>query len=152
MVYDWILYIIMGVVGLVILNTMLMSVVERNHEIGVIKALGFNNLDSFLMIVMEALYLGCIGSVGGGIIGSVLSIMVEKHGINFSKMLGPGMLEKIDMPIPFLGSIIYPDYQINFMLGAMAFGLIATLLAVLYPACKSSRMLPVEAFRSRLNV
>jgi putative ABC transport system permease protein len=150
-IYDVIIGIVMFIVALVILNTMLMAVMERYHEIGVIKALGFKNREVFTMILVEAFYLGCIGAVIGGIIGGTLSAVIEKTGIDFNQMSG-GMMEKIDIPVPFFGRIIYPDFTLTILVGSIIFGIIVALIAVLYPAFKSSKMLPVEAFRSELKV
>lgn len=151
-IWSGIMVIIMLIVGLVILNTMLMTVMERYHEIGVMKALGFKNREVFLMILVEAFYIGSIGSVIGGAIGGSLSAWVEKTGIDLVKMLGQGMLDKFDVPIPMFGTVIYPDFSVSIMIGSIGFGIIVALIAVLYPALKSLRMSPVEAFRSELKV
>ena len=139
------------IVALVILNTMLMAVMERYHEIGVIKALGFKNREVFSMILVEALYIGTIGSVIGGIFGGALSTYLEKTGIDVTQLTG-GLMEKIDLPVPYLGKVIYLDLTLSILIGSLIFGIFAALVAVLYPAIKSSRMQPVEAFRSELKV
>ena len=150
-IMDVIIGIIMFIVALVILNTMLMAVMERYHEIGVIKALGFKNREVFSMILVEALYIGTIGSVIGGIFGGALSAYLEKTGIDVAQLTN-GLIEKIDLPVPYLGKIIYLDLTLSILVGSLIFGILAALVAVLYPAFKSSRMQPVEAFRSELKV
>ena len=150
-IWEKILGIIMLIVALVILNTMLMAVMERYREIGVIKAMGFKNREAFSMILIEAFYLGVIGSVIGGILGGTLSAVLEKTGIDFAKMTG-GVMEKIDMPIPFFGKMLYPDFTLEILVNSIIFGIVIALIAVLYPAFKSARMSPVEAFRSELKV
>ena len=150
-VMDAIIGIIMFIVALVILNTMLMAVMERYHEIGVIKALGFKNREVFSMILVEALYIGTIGSVIGGLFGGALSAYLEKTGIDVTQLAG-GIMEKIDLPVPYLGKVIYLDLTLSILVGSLIFGIFAALVAVLYPAVKSSRMQPVEAFRSELKV
>lgn len=150
-IWNKILGIIMFIVALVILNTMLMSVMERYHEIGVIKALGFKNREVFLMILVEAFYLGTVGSLIGGILGGALSAVFEKVGFEMSKFSG-GIIDKIDVPMPFIGKVLYPDLTFSILAGSMAFGVLVALAAVLYPAFKSIRMQPVEAFRSELKV
>ncbi len=149
--YAKIMGIVMLIVALVILNTMLMSVMERYHEIGVIKAMGFKNRETFSMILIEAFYLGTIGSAIGGILGGALSAFVEKTGIDFNKMSG-GIMEKIDIPVPFFGKILYPDFTLEILINSVIFGIVVALIAVLYPAFKSAKMSPVEAFRSELKV
>lgn len=150
-IYDIIMGIVMFIAGLVILNTMLMAVMERYHEIGVIKALGFKNREVFFMVLAEALYIGIIGAIIGGVFGGGLAAYVEKVGIDFAAF-SQGMMDKIDMPIPIYGRYIYPDFSFPILIWAMAFGILVALLAVLYPAFKSSRMSPVEAFRTELKV
>ncbi len=151
-IWGGIMVIIMFIVGLVILNTMLMTVMERYHEIGVMKALGFKNSEVFFMILTEAFYIGFLGSVIGGAFGSPLSVWLEKTGIDLVKMLGQGMLDKFDIPIPMISTVIYPDFTLSILIGSVVFGIIVALIAVLYPALKSLRMSPVEAFRSELKV
>jgi putative ABC transport system permease protein len=150
-IWDAVMAIIMFIVALVILNTMLMAVTERNREIGVIKALGFKKREIFAMILAEASYLGALGAVIGGIIGAILSAIVEKTGIDLNRMTS-GMMEKVDLPVPFIGRVLYPDFTLSILIEAMVFGILVALVAVLYPAYKSSKMLPVEAFRSELKI
>jgi putative ABC transport system permease protein len=150
-IFEKIMGIIMFIVALVILNTMLMAVMERYHEIGIIKALGLKNREIFAMILVEAFYLGSIGSAIGGIIGGTLSAVMEKTGIDINTM-GGGIIEKIDIPLPFIGRVLYPDFTFSILIGSMVFGIVVALAAVIYPAIKSVRMLPVEAFRSELKV
>ena len=146
------LQIIMLTVGLVILNTMLMTVIERFKEIGVLKALGFRNLEILGMILFEAAFIGLLGSVLGGLCGGAVSAYSQKTGINMAAMLGKGTFEKIDMPLPLFSRFVHPDLTPGILFGSVLFGILTALLAVLYPAYKSWRMKPVEAFRSELKV
>jgi putative ABC transport system permease protein len=151
-IYGKIMAIIMFIVALVILNTMLMAVMERYHEIGVFKALGFKNREVFAIILAEAAYLGVIGSLIGGMVGGALSAFVEKTGINMVKWMGEAVWKQVEVPIPFFGRVLYPDFSLAILVGAIVYGIVVALVAVLYPALKSARMLPVEAFRSELKV
>lgn len=151
-IYGKILAIIMFIVALVILNTMLMAVMERYHEIGVMKAMGFKNSEVFGMIIVEAFYIGVMGSLAGGILGGVIGAVLEKTGIDMARMGGESIWAKVDLPVPLLGTVLYPDVTYAILSGAVGFGIIVALLAVVYPAFKSASMLPVEAFRSQLKV
>lgn len=139
-------------VGLIILNTMLMAVMERYHEIGIIKALGFRNGEVRLLIFVEALFIGTIGSLIGGILGGSLAAVTEKTGIDIAKMVGEGVLENIEVPFALAGNLVYPDLTVEILIGSIIFGIIIALAAVLYPAVKSAKMSPVEAFHSELKV
>jgi putative ABC transport system permease protein len=151
-IYDKILWIVMLIVALVILNTMLMAVMERYHEIGIIKAMGLKNLEVFFMILVEAFYIGIIGSLIGGALGGAISAAVERSGIDIVAMMGEGVWEKLDIPLPMFGQVLYPDFSLAILFSSIIFGIFIALLAVLYPAYKSARMLPVEAFRSELKL
>jgi len=149
---DKIIFIFMLLVALVILNTMLMAVMERYQEFGIIKALGLKKGEVRKMVLMEAFYLGAIGSFIGGILGTIISASLEKTGINVSQMLGDGLLDKMDIPVPLLGKILYPDFSIYILVTSLVFGILTAVIAALYPAFKSAKMSPVEAFHSQLQV
>lgn len=150
-IYGKIILIIMLIVALVILNTMLMAVMERYHEIGVIKAMGLKNFEIFSMILVESFYIGAIGSALGILVGGGLAGYVEKVGLDLVKLTS-GMMEKIELPIPVLNKVLYTDLTVEILIGSLVFGILTAMFAALYPAVKSSRMLPVEAFRSELKV
>jgi putative ABC transport system permease protein len=151
-IYDGIFAMLMFIVGLVILNTMLMTVMERYHEIGIIKALGFKNRDVAAMIFAEAFYIGIIGSLLGGGLGAALTAMVERTGIDMSQALNESILDNMDIPLSFFGKALYPDLTLSIVIASVLFGIVTTLAAVIYPALKSACMSPVEAFRSELKI
>jgi len=151
-VWGKILGIVLLIVALVILNTMLMSVMERNFEIGVIKAMGFKSRDVFILIFSEAFYIGTLGSVIGSVFGGAISAFLEKNGVNYYKMMGPKLWDNLDLPIPLIGKVVYPDFNFSIFISSIFFGIAIAMIAVIYPAFKSSKMLPVEAFRSKLKI
>jgi len=151
-VWGSILYLMMGIAGLVILNTMLMTVMERYREIGIIKAMGFKNRDVVALIFTEAFYIGLIGSLIGGTLGAGLTGIVMKKGIYFGDSFDASMLENINVPFTYITKAFYPQMTLSIVVVSILFGIITTLLAVIYPAFKSTRMSPVEAFRSELKV
>jgi putative ABC transport system permease protein len=141
-----ILLIIMIISALVILNTMLMAVVERTHEIGIIKSMGMRNGGVVALILVEATYIGLLGVFIGGLIGSGLSLLAQNTGLNFTRMM-----EKMEFEIAFFSPIIYPKFTLGILLGAAVFCLATTLFAAIYPARKASRMEPVEALRTSMK-
>ncbi len=141
-----ILLIIMLISALVILNTMLMAVVERTHEIGIIKSMGMRNGGVVALILVEATYIGLLGVFIGGLIGSGLSLLAQNTGLNFTRMM-----EKMEFEFAFFSPIIYPKFTLGILLGAAVFCLATTLVAAIYPARKASRMEPVEALRTSMK-
>jgi putative ABC transport system permease protein len=141
-----ILLIIMLIAALVILNTTLMAVVERTHEIGIIKSMGMRNGGVMGLILVEATYIGLLGVFIGGLIGSGLSLFAQNTGLNFTRMM-----EKMEFEFAFFSPIIYPKFTLGILLGAAVFCLVTTLFAAIYPARKASRMEPVEALRTSMK-
>ncbi len=141
-----ILLIIMLIAALVILNTMLMAVVERTHEIGIIKSMGMRNGGVVGLILVEATFIGFLGVFIGGLIGSGLSLFAQSTGLDFTRMM-----EKMEFEFAFFSPIIYPKFTLGILLGAAVFCLVTTLVAAIYPARKASRMEPVEALRTSMK-
>ena len=117
--------ILLGVVSM--LNTMLMSVLERTREIGVLRALGWQRRQVVSMILKEALVLGFLGGI-------------------FGLLLGMGMVWSIKL-IPSIGDMLEPVYGIGLVVQSMLVALVAGALGGLYPAIRATRMRPIEALR-----
>ncbi|MFA5303970.1 MAG: FtsX-like permease family protein [Candidatus Nanoarchaeia archaeon] len=109
--------------GIGIMNTMLMSVMERINEFGVLKAIGWKDIHITYMILLEAVLLGLTGGVIGTLLGLIGSYLVEK-------------LTSIPTIVSF-GLIIQ----------AMIFAVFVGVISSLYPASVASKMSPVEAVR-----
>jgi ABC-type antimicrobial peptide transport system permease subunit len=119
------LAVLIGGVGM--LNTMLMSVLERTREIGVLRALGWSKRQVVGMILHEALTLGLIGGVFGILLG-----------ISLAWALGL---------IPAISGYIVPVYNVQLFILAILVAVITGMLGGLYPAWRATRMQPVEALR-----
>ncbi|MGB5668775.1 MAG: FtsX-like permease family protein [Maribacter sp.] len=137
-------YIITGIILLAltfgIVNTMLMSVLERIRELGMLMAIGLNKRKIFFMIMLETLYLTLIGCPIGLLIGWLSIDFLGKHGINIS-MFSEGLASY------GFSSIIYPslDNEKYIIVAVMCF--ITALLAAIYPAFKALQLNPSEAIR-----
>jgi len=133
---------IIGIVaGLTILNTMMMSVFERTHEIGMIRALGMKRIKILTMIISESITIGIIGGLIGGLSGSALAyFFFEKVGVDYSKVMESAQGWYMD---PIMKGDFEP-YQ--FVIGFLA-GVFLTVISALYPAYRASKMKPVKALR-----
>ncbi len=106
-----------------IINTMLMSVLERFKEIGALKAVGWTNSNIMGLIVYESVFIGIIGGVLGLIFGYLLSIVITFFGLT---------------------TIISFELFLGSFMGALFIGLIAGI----YPAFIASKTDPIEALQT----
>lgn len=117
--------ILVGGVG--VLNTMLMSVVERTREIGVLRAMGWRRRRILWLILREALLLGLLGGLAG-------------LGIAFGLLGAMGQ-------IPSYGELIKASWGWDILARALAVSLLLGTIGGLYPAFRATRLQPVEALR-----
>jgi putative ABC transport system permease protein len=121
------------VAGIGIMNIMIVSLIERTREIGILKALGMKSRTVLYIFLTESIIIGLIGAVIGVISGWVLANMV-------SLFLGRGGI---------IGSAltITPILTPEVMLGGLGFGVGISVIFALYPAWRASKLKPVEALR-----
>lgn len=141
-VLDAMMYVSFGIIFITIVfsiaNTLIMAIMERFHEIGVMKAIGTKPSWIFSMILFESINLGMIG-LGAGIVFSWLAIgILSKIGINFSFQLETFRAFGS-------GTVIYPMIRWSDVLAAAVIVMLTTVLAALYPARKGARIEPLEA-------
>lgn len=113
--------------GLAVLNTMLMAVVERTREIGILRALGWKQLRILRMILSEAALLG--------ILGGILGI-----GIAFGTT---GLLGKL----PGIGQALDPAWTSDIFIRGGLVAILLGLLGGLLPALRATQLQPTEALR-----
>jgi ABC-type lipoprotein release transport system permease subunit len=142
--YDQSMAIFYGIIGIAlifgIINTMLMSVFERIHEFGVLKAIGMPDHRLLLMVLLEALHLGIIGTAAGFAIGYILYIPLSHTGIDL-RMFSEGLRSF------GVGAIIYPVLTWGSVAMALLIIPFISVLGALYPALKAVRLTPVSAIR-----
>ncbi|RJQ33497.1 MAG: ABC transporter permease [Actinobacteria bacterium] len=117
-----------------IFNTMTISLLERTHEIGVMKAIGGTNKAITGMFIFEAAQIGLWGGVFGLSAGCAAGLLVNAF-INYlaGRFGGAGQ--------PIFSTPIW------FALMAIFFSLLVSLLAGVYPALRAGKLSPIEALR-----
>ncbi len=131
---------ILIVVGFGILNTILMSVMERYREFGVMMALGTRPSRIIRLIVVESAFIALIGIVIGDVLGFAFSYYYTQVPMDFS--MYSQTLENFGLN-PLIYAKIYP--WVFYVTDLIILG--ATLASSIYPAVKASRLSPVRALR-----
>lgn len=124
----------LAVAMLGIINTLVMAILERRREIGVLKALGAADIDVKQLFFVEAGVMGLFGGALGVGIGWVIGRAVTL-GTNF-------YLQRQGLPPANVFSV--PWWLV---LGAIGFAVVVSLAAGLYPASRAAKLNPVEALR-----
>lgn len=127
-----------------ILNTVLMSVLERTREFGVMMAVGMSPSKLFKLIIVESFWLALIGIVIGIIITTPWYAFMYNVGIDFSGAIGEDYSAGGILVDPVMKLRLYRE-SITVIL-TMVFGL--TILSGLYPAWRAGRVPPVESLRT----
>ncbi|HAP62926.1 MAG TPA: ABC transporter permease [Cytophagales bacterium] len=136
--------IIVGIVMLAlvfgIINTMLMAVLERVHELGMLMAVGMTRRRVFAMIMLETFMLSLMGAPFGILIGTGLITYLGRVGIDFSAQADA--LEQFGFD-----AIFYPSLNPEDMITVAVAIMITALVGSIFPARRAVKLKPVEALR-----
>lgn len=139
------LYIIIGIIMLAlsfgIINTMLMAVLERRKELGMLMCVGMSRTKVFSMIMVETFYLALLGGPLGILFAYYSVWQGSKSGLDLAVFSDGLASYGID-------SVIYPALPSSFYWGTTAIVFIMTLLAAIYPARRALKLNPVETLRT----
>lgn len=125
-----------------IINSMLMAILERTREIGMLVALGMNKLKLFLLILWETTLLTLAGVPFGFAAAWIMINYFNTHGIDISSFSGAAM-----SGFGF-SSLIYPEFPWTKLLTVFYIVGSTALLASLFPSYKALKLVPVEAMRT----
>ena len=143
LIFYYVLYVIVFLaVGVIIANTLLMSVFARAREIGILGSLGMNRRQITLLFLIEAVLLAILGIALGWVLGLALVAYMTYVGIAFPA-------ETVAMVEGFtMGTTIYGGFAFNEFIVLSVLLLFIVSLVSLYPAWFAAKMEPVEAIHA----
>ncbi len=124
----------LAVASLGIVNTLVMAILERRREIGILKALGASDVDVKLLFFVEAIVMGLLGGMLGVAFGWTIGKVINA-GTNF-------YLHKQNLPSETFWSV---PWWLVFL--AIGFSVLVSFLSGLYPAARAAKLDPVKALR-----
>ena len=124
----------LAVAALGIVNTLVMAILERRREIGIMKAIGASDGDVKNLFLAEAAVMGLAGGALGVVLGWVIGRLIN-FGTNF-------YLRRQNLPPENLWTV--PWWLVG---GAIAFAIVISMISGLYPAARAAKLDPVQALR-----
>jgi putative ABC transport system permease protein len=135
----WLL-ILLVVIAFVVLLTILMSVLERAREFGIMKAIGTRPVEIFRIILMESVLLGTLGGITGLVLGLIPSLYFTRVPVDLSSYAES--LEEFGVE-PYM----YARLEPRMILATLAIILFITLVMTVFPAIRAARTSPVQVLR-----
>jgi len=129
------------VAGVGIMNIMIVSLMERTREIGILKALGMKSRTVLAIFLSEAVIVGLLGAIFGIGLGWVLANVAARI------FTGGGFAVAGEQGSVGGEFAITPVITPTVLLGALGFGIAVSVIFALYPAWRASKLKPVDALR-----
>ncbi len=140
--YDSMMYIFFLIVFVTVIftvaNTLIMAIMERFHELGVMKSLGTRPSWIFSLVMLEALNLGAAGLAAGTVTGALVISLFSTTGIDLSMFAA-------SMRMFGTGNVIYPYVKKMDIVASVGIVFLTTVIAALYPSVKAARIKPLDA-------
>ena len=127
-----------------VLNTLLMSVLERTREFGVMMALGMAPLSLFFLVVVESVWLALMGLSVGVLVTVPWYLYMNRVGIDLSGSIGDDYSAGGVLIDPVLRIFLYPETILMILFTV----LMLTLLSGLYPAWRAARNPPIDSLKA----
>ncbi len=141
---DYVFHIILFViVALAIVNTVLMSVLYRTREFGVLRALGLTKGETAAVVFSEGVFLTAVAGVAGMVLGFAVTWVFFRNGLDYSFMLE----SEFTFSGVVLDTVIVPEFRTRQVLQSLGSIAVVGVLASCYPAYRATRIDVAEAMK-----
>ena len=131
--------VIMLIVAIGVLNTVLMSVLERTREYGVLKAVGTKPVQVFWLVVCEVVIIALASICVGAILGALVNYLLSIYGITYPEEITyGGMKLKTLYAVVNVRCLVIPAITV----------LVSAAIVSLFPAIKAAQIMPAKAMRT----
>jgi ABC-type lipoprotein release transport system permease subunit len=146
----WSMYIMVGLIGLIalvgVLNTILMSVLERVREFGTMLALGMSQRRLAALVLVESILLGIVATIIGAGLGVAAGLYLANTGIDYSAIVGGDTMTVAGVPVE---TMLYGYVSWSKIFAFSGLTVLVTIISGLYPVWWASRLTPVKAMAHR---
>ena len=141
---NYLFQVLVGIlIGAGVLNTLLMSVLERRREFGVMMAIGARPMELFRLVVIESALVGVLGLALGAALTAPWFLFMRDVGLDLSKMMGGTSAGGVLID-PVVRIALYPESAAAIAAAVLTI----TVVAGLYPAWQAGREAPVETLKA----
>lgn len=137
-------FVVVFLAALGVWNTMMMSVLERTAEVGVMRAMGLTRLGSVLLFVGEAVAIAILGGSAGVAVGAAVTLFLADRGVR----IGDQITSQIGSDIPMIQEL-HPVLLPETLAQAFLLGLAIAVLGSLLPAIRAAAIQPHEAMQRK---
>ena len=135
--------ILLAIVALAIVNTVLMSVLNRVREFGVVRALGLTKLETGSIVFLEGLVLTVASGVLGMVIGISFTLLFFRNGLDFSFMFD----SEFTAAGVVINPVIVPQFTPSLIVKSVAFVVLIGILSSFYPALRAAKIDIAESMK-----
>lgn len=139
-IYFW-MYVIVAFLGaFIITNIMMMVVLERKKEIGLLKSMGMPNREVLALFLAEGTMMGMLGSAVGSVLGLVMNVIMGKVGLDLTSALS-----SFSWP---MDNVVYFTVSVPWTIAIFMIGVAVSMAVAYLPSRSAARMNPIDAIRS----
>ncbi len=138
------LLVLLAIVALAVVNSVLMAVLNRTREFGVLRALGLNRSAVGAMVMLEGVVLTLASGVAGMLLGFAIALGLFGDGIDISGLFG----EELSFAGAIVDPVVLPVVQFVDVAAIFIIVVVIGILATLYPAWHATRIEPAEAMKT----